>query len=151
MGLAEVHTEGEIRQAIQVTQKTQQVGKVGNIAGFFVEAVRAKYADPKQKKKQVEVEQKTKFADRDRVEEAAKNKAKDDKKAAYEQEMTIFRQLIQEDKNLIDTLTSKVNTGMLGTYYKNDLSFEDNLKHPLLQAAFLSAIKEIAPQKFGLK
>jgi plasmid replication initiation protein len=151
MGLAELHTEEVIRQAIQVTQKTQQMGKVDNIAGFFVEAVRGKYADPKQKKKQAQVEQKTKIADRDRVEEAAKNKAKDDKKAIYAQEMNIFNQLIQEDKSLIDRLTSKVNTGMLGTYYKNDLPFEENLKHPLLQAAFLSATKEMVPQKFGLE
>jgi plasmid replication initiation protein len=151
MGLAELHTEGEIRQAIQVTQKTQQLGKVVNIAGFFVEAVRGKYTDPKQKKMQAEVEQQTKRADIDRVEEAAKNKVKDDKKAIYAQEMSLFKQLIEEDKSLIDVLISKVNTGMLGTYYKSDLSFDENLKHPLLQAAFLSAVKEMLPQKFELK
>lgn len=63
--------------------------------------------------------------------------------------MNIFKQLIQDDKSLIDLLTNKVNTGMLGTYYKNELSFEENLKHPLLQAAFLSAVKEMVPQKFS--
>lgn len=42
MSLVELHTEGVMRQAIQVTQKTQQIGKVDNIAGFFVEAVRGK-------------------------------------------------------------------------------------------------------------
>jgi plasmid replication initiation protein len=151
MGLIEQYTEGEIRQAVQVTEKAVQTGKIENIAGFFVEAVRAKYTDPKQKKKQVEVEQKAKIAEAKRVEVNAERAVEAQKKWAYQQEMAIFMQLIQEDNNLVEAITTKIRTGILGSYYKMDKPFEENLKHPLLQAAFLSAVKEAKPNSFNLK
>lgn len=150
MGLAEAHTEGEIRQAIQVTQKTMQAGKIDNIAGFFVEAVRGKYADPKQKKKQVEVEQKTKLAEASRVEEERAKKIQDQKQVVFEQEMEIFMQLIQKDPSLIQKVTDKIKLGMFGRYYQNDKSFEENFKHPMLKGAFLNTAKEIEPTKFSV-
>lgn len=148
MDLADGHTEGEIQQAIQVTQKAVQIGKIENIAGFFVEAVRGKYSDAKQKKKQVIVEQKTKIAEADRVEEVAKMTANAQKQRAYAKEMSIFKQLIETDKTLVQAVTDKICLGTLGVYYKTDKSFEENLNHPLLQAAFLSAVKEARPDKF---
>lgn len=151
MGLAETYTEGEIRQAIQVTQKTVQVGKVANIAGFFVEAVRGKYIDPKENKKQVEVEQKAKLVELNKVVEATEKKVINQKKAAYQHEMSIFTQLIEEDESLIQSLIDKIHLGTSGEYYKKDKSFEENLKHPLLQAVFLNILKEAKPQRFGSK
>jgi plasmid replication initiation protein len=151
MGLIEQYTEGEIRQAVQVTEKAVQIGKVENIAGFFVEAVRAKYSDPKQKKKQVETEQKAKIAEAKRVEVDTEKAVKSQKQLAYAQEMAIFAQLIQADESLIQVLTDKIRLGILGSFYKTDASFEENLKHPLLQAAFLSAVKEAKPDSFGVK
>jgi plasmid replication initiation protein len=149
MNLAEQHTEGAIRQAIQVTEKTVEMGKIDNIAGFFVEAVRGKYADPKQQKKQVEGAQKAKIVEAKRVEVAAEKAIETQKKVAYAQEITLFTQLIQQDKDLVQTITDKIRRGSLGSYYKMDKSFEENLKHPLLQAAFLSAVKEAKPESFG--
>jgi plasmid replication initiation protein len=151
MGLIEQYTEGEIRQAVQVTEKAVQKGKIENIAGFFVEAVRGKYTDPKQKKKQIEVVQKTKIAEANRGEVHEEMKVKEQKKLAYQREMTIFMQLIQEDKHLVQLVTDKIRLGILGNYYKTDKSFEENLTHPLLQVAFLSAIKEAKPDSFNLK
>jgi plasmid replication initiation protein len=151
MGLIEQYTEGEIRQAVQVTEKAVQIGKVENIAGFFVEAVRGKYTDAKQKKKQVEFEQKAKIAEAKRVEVDTEKAVKAQKQLAYAQEMAIFAQLIQADESLIQALTDKIRLGILGSFYKTDASFEENLKHPLLQAAFLSAVKEAKPDSFGVK
>jgi plasmid replication initiation protein len=150
MGLTEAHTEGEIRQAIQVTQKTMQAGKIENIAGFFVEAVRGKYTDPKQKKKQVEVEKKAKLAETKRVEEVTEKQIKDQKQAVYEQEVKIFTQLIKEDASLAQILIDKVRSGMFATYYKTDKSFEENLIHPMLKGAFLNVAKEVRPKRFRL-
>ena len=150
MGLIEQYTEGVIRQAVDVTERAVQVGKVGNVAGFFVEAVRGKYTDPKQQKKQIEGAQKTKIAEANRVEVAAEMKIKAQKQLAYAQDIKIFTQLIQEDKDLVQAITDKIRLGRLGTYYKTDKSFEENLKHPLLQAAFLSAVKEAKPENFGI-
>jgi plasmid replication initiation protein len=151
MGLIEQYTEGEIRQAVQVTETAVQTGKIENIAGFFVEAVRGKYTDLKQKKKQVEVAQKTKIAEAKRVEVDAEMTAKALKQLAYQKEMSIFTELIEEDKQLVEVITDKIRLGILGNYYKTDKSFEENLKHPLLQVAFLSAVKEVKPEYFDVK
>ena len=148
MNLAEQHTEGAIRQAIQVTQRTVEIGKVGNIAGFFVEAVRGKYMDPKQQKKQVEAVQKAKIVEAKRVQVAVEMKVNEQKQLAYAQEINLFTQLIQADKDLLQAITDKIRRGSLGSYYKTDKSFEENLKHPLLQAAFLSAAKQAKPDSF---
>lgn len=148
MGLAEAHTEGEIRQAVQVTQKTVQLGKITNIAGFFVEAVRGRYSDPKEKQKQVEVQQKAKLVEAKRVEELMENKLKNKRQATYELEMKIFRQLIESDNRLIQQLVDKIHLGTSGSYYKMDKSFEENLTHPLLQVVFLSLMKELKPENF---
>ena len=151
MGLIEQYTEGEIRQAVQVTEKAVQTGKIENIAGFFVEAVRGKYTGPKQQKKQIEIAQKARTAEVKRVEVTAEIKVREQKQLAYAKDIEIFAQLIQEDKSLVQTITDKIRLGRLGIYYKTDKSFEENLKHPLLQAAFLSAVKEAKPESFGIK
>lgn len=151
VGLIEQYTEGEIRQAIEVTENAFQTGKVANIAGFFVEAVRGKYADSKQKKKQIEVQQKVKIAEAKRLEMTAEMTTKSQKIWAYQQEMSVFMQLIQEDDSLVKVIIDKIRLGILGSYYKSDKSFEENLKHPLLQVAFLSAAKEAKPDSFTQK
>jgi plasmid replication initiation protein len=151
MGLIEQYTEEEIRQAVGVTEKAVLTGKIDNIAGFFVEAVRAKYSDPKQKKKQVETAQKAKVAEANRVEVDTEKAITAQKQLVYAQEMAIFAQLIHADQSLIDFLIAKIRLGILGSYYKIDKSFEENLKHPLLQAAFLSALKEAKPDSFDRK
>jgi plasmid replication initiation protein len=150
MGLIEQYTEGVIRQAVAVTQKAVQVGKVGNVAGFFVEAVRGNYTDPKQQKKQAEATQKAKIADAKKLEAAAEMAVKTQKQLAYARDIELFTQLIQEDKGLVEAITTKIRLGSLGIYYKTDKSFEENLTHPLLQAAFLSAVKEARPERFGV-
>jgi plasmid replication initiation protein len=149
MGLIEQYTEGAIRQAVAVAESAIQAGKVENVAGFFVEAVRGKYADTKQKKKQVDIEQKAKIAEVQRAELTAENAAQAQKQLAYKREMAIFMRLIQEDTGLIQVLTEKIRLGTLGSYYKMAASFEENLKHPLLQVAFLSAAKAAKPDSFA--
>ena len=148
MALAEAHTEGEIRQAIEVTQKTMATGKIDNVAGFFVEAVRGKYTDVKQKKKQIDIAQKAKIAEINRVEAGVEQQIKEQKQVIYEKELRIFTQLIAEDNGFIQALTDKVCSGMFGSYYKKDKTFEDNLNNPLLKATFLNVAKELKPERF---
>jgi plasmid replication initiation protein len=150
MALVETYTEGEIRQAIEVTHKTLKAGKIENVAGFFVEALRGKYTDTKQKIKQVEVAQKAKLAETKRVEKDTEKQIKDQKQAIYEQEEKIFTQLIAEDASLVQVLIDKVRSGMFATYYKKDKSFEENLAQPLLKAAFLNVAKLEKPNRFKI-
>ncbi len=150
ISLAEEHTEGEIREAVEITQKAIKQGNVGNVAGFFVQAVRGKYTDNKPKMNHIVADKKAKIAETKRVGEEIEQKKKDQKQAQFEQEMGVFNQLIQEDLNLIPILTETILSGMLSVYYKKDLTFEENLKNPLLKAAFLNMTKELKPQMFGL-
>lgn len=146
MDLAEQHTEGDIHQAVDITQKTVRAGKVENVAGFFVGAVRGNYIDNKQQKKQVE--QKAKIVEVKRVEEILEKKKKEEKKALFEQEMTVFDQLIRQEPSLVQTLTETIQSGMMSSYYQKDKSFEDNRAHPLLKAAFLNLAKALRPELF---
>ena len=135
ISLAEEHTEEEIRQAVEITQKTIKQGTVGNVAGFFVQAVRGKYTDNKPKMNHIVADKKAKIAETKRVGEEIEQKKKDQKQAKFEQEMGVFNQLIQEDLNLIPILTETILSGMLSVYYKKDLTFEENLKNPLLKVS----------------
>ena len=58
-------TEEQINQAVRVTQRVQKGGKVKNLSGFFIEALRNGFTDPKEameKKKAKAEEQKAKDA-----------------------------------------------------------------------------------------
>ena len=150
MALMDQYTEGEICQAIEITQKTMAAGKIDNVAGFFVEAVRGKYTDVKQKKKQIDIAQKAKIAETKRVEASVEQQIKEQKQGVYEKELRIFTQLIAEDSGFIQALTDKVCSGMFGSYYKKDKTFEDNLNNPLLKATFLNVAKELKPELFSV-
>jgi plasmid replication initiation protein len=151
MNLVESNTEGDIRQAIQVTEKAIQTKKLENIAGFFVEAVRGKYVEAQQKKKQLAIEDKAKLIVIEKKEEDKTQNRKNQKQALYEQEVQIFTEIIHEEKLIVEQLIDKIKFGMFGSYYKIDKTFEENFNHPLLKAAFLNAIKELRPEKFDLK
>jgi plasmid replication initiation protein len=150
MGLVELYTEGVIRQAVELTHKTIKAGKVENTAGFFVEAVRGNYTDPKAQKQEQAVAQKAKLVEIKKTEQASEQQKKDQKQVLYEQEVKIFTQLLENETSLIPILIDKVQGTMFRSYYKADTSFAENLKHPLLKAAFLNAAKEVRPFLFGL-
>jgi plasmid replication initiation protein len=151
MNLVESNTEGDIRQAIQVTEKAIQTKKLENIAGFFVEAVRGKYVEAQQKKKQLAIEEKAKLIVIEKKEDDKTQKRKDQKQALYEQEVQIFKEIIQAENSITEQLIDKIKFGMFGSYYKADKTFEENFNHPLLKAAFLNALKELRPEKFEQK
>jgi Initiator Replication protein len=150
MGLAEAHTEGVIRQAIQVTEKAIKAGKVENIAGFFVEAVRGKYTDVKEQKKQTVLEQKKKIVEESRGEALIEKKKKDAKQEAYEKEMQVFEQIIAKEPTFKQALIDKVRLGIFSSYYKMNMPFEENMQNPLVKATFLNIAKELKPEAFKL-
>ena len=58
-------TEEQVSQAVRVTERAKKEGKVKNLSGFFIEALRKGFTDPKEelaKKKVKEGEQKAKVA-----------------------------------------------------------------------------------------
>ncbi len=148
IGLVESHTEGVIRQAIQVTEKALKAGKVENSAGFFVQAVRGQYVDAKEQKKQVLTEQKKQVAEQSRGVEAAEKQKMAAKQAAFEEEWRLFDQLITAEPIVKQALIDKLRSGILSSYYKMDVSFEENLHNPLVKAAMLNIAKELRPDAF---
>jgi hypothetical protein len=148
MGLIEAHTEGVIRQAIQITEKAIKAGKVDNVAGFFVEAVRGKYTDAKEQKKQTMIEQKKKSTEASRGEAVVEQQKKDAKQMAYEKEMHIFEQILVNEPTFKQVLIDKVRLGIFSSYYKTPLSFEENMQNPLVKATFLNVAKELKPEAF---
>jgi plasmid replication initiation protein len=150
MNLAVSHTEGVIREAIKVTEKAIKVGKVENIAGFFVEAVRAHYADVKEQKKQVVIEQKRKIAEMNEGKEIIEKQKKDVKQVAYEREVHIFEQIIAAEPTFKQVLIDKIHSSTFGICYKSDLSFEGNLQNMSVKAAFLNISKDLKPKLFNI-
>lgn len=148
MSLVEKHTEAEIRQALKVTGKAIEQGKVENIAGFFVQAVRGHYADVKEQKKQIITDRKNKIVEESRGEEAIKKLKMAAKQAAFEQEMRIFDQIIAAEPAIKQKLIDKIRMGIFAVYYKIDQSFEENLQNPLVKAALLNVAKELKPKAF---
>lgn len=148
MGLVEAHTEGGIRQAIQVTEKALKAGKVENSAGFFVQAVRGQYVDVKEQKKQVLTEQKKQIVEQSRGEEAMKKQKMAALQAAFEEEWRLFDQLVTTEPSVKQALIDRLRSGLLVGYYKMDVSFEENLHNPLVKAAMLNAAKALRPDAF---
>ena len=148
MGLVESHTEGGIRQAIQVTEKALKAGKVENSAGFFVQAVRGQYVDVKEQKKQVLTEQKKQIVEQSRGEEAMKKQKMAALQAAFEEEWRLFDQLVTTEPSVKQALIDRLRSGLLVGYYKMDVSFEENLHNPLVKAAMLNAAKALRPDAF---
>jgi plasmid replication initiation protein len=148
MGLVEAHTEGGIRQAIQVTEKALKAGKIDNSAGFFVQAVRGQYVDATEQKKQVLTEQKKQIVEQRRGEAAAEKQKMAARQAAFEEEWRLFDQLITTYPSVKQVLIGRLRSGILASYYKIDLSFEDNLLNPLVKAAMLNVAKELRPDAF---
>lgn len=148
IGLVEAHTEGVIRQAIQVTEKALKAGKVENSAGFFVQAVRGQYLDAAEQKKQVQTEQKKLIIEQSRGEDAVKKQKTAALQAAFEEEWRLFDQLIRAEPTVKQALIDKLRSGLLAGYYKIDASFEENLHNPLVKAAMLNVAKELRPDAF---
>ena len=145
-------SETDIQKAMDYTKEQVRAGKANKPAAVFIDALRNGYKTADVLKKEAH-EQKTKAAKEKmdtlkRVEAVVEKQTKQQKQVLYEQELRIFTQLIAEDNGFIQALTDKVGSGMFGSYYKKDKTFEDNLNNPLLKATFLNVAKELKPERF---
>ncbi|MDZ7877182.1 MAG: replication initiation protein [Saprospiraceae bacterium] len=141
--LVTTYDESALRQAVTVTQKALEAGKVKDAAGFFVQAVRNGYVDTegvkvaKQKQQKVTVEaQKT-------VEVNQRSLIEAKRKADFEKEKKAIFQMLEEDIELVDAVAKRLHGGILQSSYDDTKSFDDNLQNPLLLAAVMNIVKEI--------
>ena len=141
------YDENALRQAISVTQKALEGGKVKDAAGFFVQAVRNGYMDAEDSKVAKQKQQKATIAKQktDEVNQRSLIDAK--RKADFEKEKQAIFQMLDDDIELVDAVAKRLHGGILQSSYDDTKSFDDNLQNPLLLAAVMNIVKEIKGKK----
>ena len=143
LDLGALHTEGEIRQAIEVTHTAIQVGKIQNIAGFFVEALKKGYQSPKEVDKKKGVEKKVKLEVEKATEQEAKNRIADEKRKEGDRKVKIIKRLISTQAPIINEAVEEIQSGMFRTAYKPEKSVLDNLGNPMFIGAMMNALEKL--------
>ena len=153
MTLVETFTEGDIRMAIQVTEKAIQSSKITNIGGFFVEALRGHYQDAVEQKKQMEIDKaqqrKAKSEELKRLEQETVNRIKQENKMTYERQKAIFERLIEEDDTFWLELEETIKTdNMIKHLYDSNKDVYENMQKPMIAGAIMSIAVKLRSQAF---
>lgn len=153
MTLVETYTEGDIRMAIQVTEKAVQSGKIANIGGFFVEALRGHYQDVEEQKKKIEVDRiqqkKAKAEELKRLEQEAADRTKQENKISFERQKAIFERLIEEDDTFWLELEETIKAdNMIKHQYDFNKDVYENMQKPIIAGALMSIAVKLRTQAF---
>ena len=149
MGLVEKHTEEEVRKAAQITAKAIQLGKVENIAGFFVEALRGAYQDTEEKKKKIEIEKNAEKKAKQEWDAALEIKKQQDNKSIFEQNKAIFNQLIQQDDAFWLELEQSIKSDkMIKNQYDYNKNVFENMQIPMIEGALMAIAVKLRAEAF---
>jgi plasmid replication initiation protein len=136
-------TEGDIRQAIAVTQQELAKGKIQNTAGFFVEALKNKYQNPEIIAKQKSADKKAKLKAENQDEQAQKSRVEDVKRKESERKIAIIKQLINKEAAIINQAVVDIQNSMFRTSYDAKKTLIDNLENPMFMGALMNALIKI--------
>lgn len=152
MSLVEKHTEEDIRQAVQVTEKAIQAGKVENPAGFFVGAVKNHYqvADQQIKKAEADkiAEKKAKIEAIKRVEEEVRQNKENVARNESNRKITIIKDLIRENPTFIHQALEILRSGMFSNVYDSTKTVEENMENAMFAGGLMNVIQKIDPTIF---
>jgi plasmid replication initiation protein len=155
MQLAEKNTEATIRQAVQLTEKAMQSGRVERVAGFFVEAVRGNYQDSVNLKKQSEAHQaadrKAKAETAKKMEQAAKLEQEQAIRKEIARKIQIIKDLVAQQSPLIDQAISDMQRSMFSGGYDDQKTIEENLETPMFSGVFMNFLIKLDPSVFVAK
>ncbi|TDB58537.1 replication initiation protein [Arundinibacter roseus] len=70
------------------------------------------------------------------------------KEMVYQEKVAIFRSLTQEDLSIQEQLIVKLRGGYFKSTYKDNLSFSENLKDPMLEGMLVGVAQDLFPQAF---
>lgn len=153
--LVETYPEERLRAGIKATKAVEQGGKVENLAGFFVQAVKEGYTTTAETKKKKQAEAKAKAAAEQEKEQAERDQKEQVKKEQYQKEKATFLGLVKENPALIGELLEAGRQGnpirqTTVSKYDQTQTFEENLATGgVVLATTLQAIaKELYPEKF---
>lgn len=152
MSLVEKHTEEDIRQAVQVTEKAIQAGKVENPAGFFVGALKNHYqvADQHIKKAEADkiAEKKAKIEAIKRVEEEVRQNKENAARNESNRKITIIKDLIRENPSFIHQALEVLRSGMFSNVYNSTKTIEENMENAMFAGGLMNVIQKIDPTIF---
>lgn len=153
MTLVETYTEGDIRIAIQVTEKAVQSGKLANVGGFFVEALRGHYQDAEAQKKKIEIDKaqqkKAKAEELKRLEQEAAARIKQENKTSFERQKAVFERLIEDDDTFWLELEETIKAdNMIKHQYDFNKDVYENMQKPMIAGALMSIAVKLRTQAF---
>lgn len=149
MSLVEKYTEGEVRKAVQVTEKAMQTGKVENTAGFFVEALRGAYQDAGEKKEKLDILKNTEKKAQQELEKALDNKKKEESKTLFEKNKAIFEHLMGQDDTFRLELEQSIKTDkMIKNQYNYDKTVFENMQRPMIEGALMAIAVKLRSNAF---
>jgi hypothetical protein len=137
------YDEAALRQAVAVTQKAIEAGKVKDAAGFFVQAVRNGYLDAEESKVAKQKQQKATIVEQKTAEDNQRSAVDAKRKMDFEKEKQLIFKMLEEDIELVDAVAKRLHGGILQSSYDDSKSFDDNLQNPLLLAAVMNIVKEL--------
>lgn len=141
--LLEKHTEGDVLQAIEVTKQEKAKGKIQNIAGFFVEALKNSYQSPKEIVKKKEVEKKAKQEAEKTAEQEEQNRVGEAKRKEAKRRIEIIKRLISEQAPIINEALEEIKKGMFRNSYNSQKSVEENLSSPMFAGGIINALEKL--------
>ena len=149
MALVEDYTEGEIRQAVKVTEKALSLGKIKeSAAGFFVEAVRGNFKDVEEQKKKKDTIVNAKIQAQQQELEKKALLASEKKKEQFRREEQIILGLVVTDDELLKNALHQIQYSMFSGSYNPKISLSENLQNPSFKGAFYNAVKKLRPDAF---
>jgi Initiator Replication protein len=141
--LLDVHTEVEVLQAIEITTTERDKGKLQNVAGFFIEALKNKYQKSETVAKQKSTEKKTKLEADTQKEQAQKGRVEDVKRKESERKTGIIKQLIADDASIIHQAITDIQNSMFSTSYKTEKTVLENLENPMFVGGLMNALVKL--------
>ena len=141
--LLEVYTEGEVLDAIEITKNEREKGKLQNVAGFFIEALKNKYQKPETIAKQKITEKKAKIEAATQKEQDQKGRVEAAKREENERKIAIIKHLIADDISIVYQAVTDIQNSMFSTSYKAEKTLAENLENPMFVGGLMNALLKI--------
>jgi plasmid replication initiation protein len=149
--LLETHTEQEVIQAIDLSKEERAKGKVKNIAGFFVEALKKGFQSQQSIHKIKETEKKAKIDSEKLKEQEAKDKVQDFKRREGERKQKIVENLIAEDAPIIKEAILEIQNSMFRSSYDSKKSVKENMLNPMFMGGIMNFLEKLNADVFNAK
>lgn len=143
------YTEGEVIQAVELTKLEKTKGKVQNIAGFFVEALKNGYKNPKESVKKKENEKKTKLDALNKTINEKQSRVEEAKRQESERKKAIIKRLVQEESPIIHQAIEDIKNSMFHKSYDPQKTLNQNFENPMFLGGLMNALQKIDPNIFN--